>query len=138
MYIADMLSRTYLPTYNRSDQLCEYQIFRLDREDREDRVDRVYEEIGAINQMQYIHMSEATSQQVKKFTITDPSIQVLMVIGINGWAEMRQETPECIRAYWSSRDKLIVQDGIIYKGMRVIIPNSLRPQMIATSHSSLL
>jgi len=113
MYIVYMLSRAYLPTSNRSDQLCEYNIFRLDREDR------LYEEISTINQMEYIYMSEATSQQVKKCTITDPSLQVVMITVINGWPEMRQETPECIREYWTYIDELTVQDGIIYKGMRV-------------------
>ncbi|KAK2164877.1 hypothetical protein LSH36_58g22044 [Paralvinella palmiformis] len=113
MYIADMLSRAYLPNYNRSDQLCEYQIFRVGCEDR------LYEEISAINQMGYIPMSEVTSQQVKKCTITDPSLQVVMITVINGWPEMRQETPECIREYWTYIDELTVQDGIIYKGMRV-------------------
>jgi len=79
IYIVDMFSRAYLPTYNRSDELCEYQIFRLDRDDR------LIEEIGAINRIEYIHMSEATSQQVKKCTVTDPLLKVLMITVINGW-----------------------------------------------------
>ncbi|KAK2141335.1 hypothetical protein LSH36_1116g00008 [Paralvinella palmiformis] len=85
--------------------------------------------------MEYIYMSEATSQQVKKCTITDPSLQVLMITVINGRPKMRQERRKYIREYWTYRDELTVQYGIIYKGMRVIIPKYMRPQMIALSHS---
>ena len=42
----------------------------------------------------------------------------------------------CIREYWSYNKELTVQDGILYKEMKVIIRASMRPQMIAKAHSS--
>jgi len=42
----------------------------------------------------------------------------------------------CIREYWNYKKELTVQDGILYKEMKVIIRASMRPQMIAIVHSS--
>ena len=49
---------------------------------------------------------------------------------------MREAVPPCIRMYWGYRDEITAQNGIIYKGSRVIIPQSLRKQMLSRTHSS--
>ncbi|KAK2141001.1 hypothetical protein LSH36_1186g01025, partial [Paralvinella palmiformis] len=51
-------------------------------------------------------------QRRNKCTITQPSLQVLIIRVVNGWSEPRQE---CLREYWTYRDELTIQDGIIYK-----------------------
>ena len=44
--------------------------------------------------------------------------------------------PEQLSPYYSYRDELAVQDGLIFKGERVIIPLSLRKEMKEKIHSS--
>ena len=41
-----------------------------------------------------------------------------------------------IREYWAYRDELSAQNGVLFKGSRVIIPNSMRPEMLVRKHSS--
>ena len=55
---------------------------------------------------------------------------------IKGWPETRHETPHSIREYWSIRDELAVSDGIVYKGMKIVVPPSVRPEMLAQIHES--
>jgi len=38
--------------------------------------------------------------------------------------------------YWGYKDEITAQNGILYKGSRVIIPLSLRKQMLSRTHSS--
>ena len=55
---------------------------------------------------------------------------------MTGWPLTKEEVPVCIREYWNYKEELTVQDGVLYKGMKVIVPASMRSQMVARAHSS--
>ncbi|XP_022785990.1 uncharacterized protein K02A2.6-like [Stylophora pistillata] len=131
MYIADMLSRAYLPAdHSQHENIPEYQIFQLSQEQLS------FQEIANINQVDYMRLSEGTHQQIKQCTITDATLQSLMNMIMTGLPLAKEEIPVCIREYWNYKEELTVQDGVLYKGMKVIVPASTRPQMIARAHSS--
>ena len=44
--------------------------------------------------------------------------------------------PHSVRQYWSVRDKLSVLEGIVYKGMRIVVPPSRRPEMLKQFHET--
>ena len=92
----------------------------------------MFHEIADNNQLDYIRLSEGTHQQIKQCTIADATLQNLMT----GWPLTKEEVPVCIREYWNYKKELTVQDGVLYKGIKVIVPASMRPQMIARAHSS--
>ena len=54
----------------------------------------------------------------------------------NGWPERKTQVPPNVRDYWPYRDELAVQDGIIYRGTRVLIPTAMRPPMLEKTHSA--
>ena len=53
-----------------------------------------------------------------------------------GWPETKQQVPHSIRQYWDTRDELAVLDGVIYRGMRTVVPPSMRPAMLETIHGT--
>ena len=53
---------------------------------------------------------------------------------LKGWPDTIEETPHCIRPYWTTKDELSVADGIIYKGMIIVVPPSMRSDMLAQIH----
>ena len=55
---------------------------------------------------------------------------------LKGWPDSKQEVPHSIREFWRSRDELSVADGIVYKGLRIVVPPSMRPGMLAQIHAS--
>ena len=55
---------------------------------------------------------------------------------LRGWPEERTEVPAQITPYFSVRDELSIQDGVIYRGQRIIIPTSLRSDMKHKLHAS--
>ena len=131
MYIADMLSRAYLSADNsQHESIPEYQIFQLSQEQL------LFQEIADINQLDYMRLSEGTHQQIKQCTTADATLQSLKNTITTGWPLTKEEVPVCIREYWNYKEELTVQDGILYKGMKVIVPAFMRPQMIARAHSS--
>ena len=57
----------------------------------------------------------------------DTALQVLKTTILTGWPETKEEVPMIIREYWAYRDELTVQNRVLFKGPRVIIPKSMRP-----------
>ena len=133
MYISDMLSRAYLPAKTRNQTETPYHIFLAQQEEQEN---KLYHEIEEVNQPAHMNLKEGTQEQIQKATQTDPVMQELASTVLLGWPEARQHVSPAIRAYWNYRDELTVFDGIIYKGMKVVIPKVLRKVMVEKAHSS--
>ncbi len=76
------------------------------------------------------------NQQIKQCTVADAALQSLMNTIMTGWPQTKEEFPVCSHKYCNYKEKLIVQGRVLFKGMKVIVPNSMRPQMIARVHSS--
>ena len=55
---------------------------------------------------------------------------------MKGWPSDKRDVPLCIQEYWPYRDELTTQNGIVYRGKRVIIPEEMRPQMLQRAHAS--
>jgi hypothetical protein len=55
---------------------------------------------------------------------------------IKGWPEERSELPEQLTPFFSYRDELVVQDALIFKANRVVVPQKLRAEMMTKIHSS--
>ena len=53
-----------------------------------------------------------------------------------GWPVKKEEIPAEIWTYFHLKEELTIQDGIIFKGNRVIVPAALRPLMAKKVHSS--
>ena len=51
-----------------------------------------------------------------------------------GWPRHRWDCEPMIRQYWPIRDELHVIQGVVYAGERVIIPNSIRSEMLQKRH----
>ena len=65
----------------------------------------------------------------------DDHLQKLKNI-IAGWPDSKDEINAELKLYWAYRDELAVLDGIILKGRCIIIPNSLRQQVLNQLHTN--
>ena len=55
---------------------------------------------------------------------------------IAGWHDTKDKLHADLRPYWSYWDELMVIDGIILKGRHIVIPNSLRQQVLSQLHTN--
>lgn len=69
-------------------------------------------------------------------TSSDEELQAVIKLILQGWPEHRHQVPVLASAYWEHRDSLGTYDGIVYRGERICIPQSLRGEMLKTLHSS--
>ena len=57
-----------------------------------------------------------------------------MVIS-KGWLKKRSSLAPNLQPYWNYRDELTIEDGILMKGQKIIIPTSLKQQYIDKIHA---
>ncbi|KAF7643789.1 hypothetical protein LDENG_00233150 [Lucifuga dentata] len=53
-----------------------------------------------------------------------------------GWPEHRRDVPISAQPYWDSRSLLSVYDGIVYKGLHIVVLPTLRQHMLGLIHQS--
>ena len=69
-------------------------------------------------------------------TQEDPELKQLRKMIISGWPETKAELAHNVGAYWDYRDELSTYNGIVYKGNRIVIPTSMRKDMLKRIHKS--
>ena len=107
MFLADTLSRAYLPSGA-----------------------QIESEFETINMMNYLPISEARLLQIQRETEQDESLQFLKAVIQHGWPENKSTLPLLASPYFDMRDELSVQDGLIFKGERVVVPKAARSGLL--------
>ena len=51
----------------------------------------------------------------------------------NGWPQDICDLPQKIQPYWTFHEELTIEDSLLLKGTRIIVPNTLCPEMIQLS-----
>ena len=84
----------------------------------------------------YSQLNASTTRltQIREETAKDDTLAILRDIIAQGWPERRKDCPECLHGYWNYRDELGIEDGIILKGSRIVIPQSLRAEVLEQLH----
>ena len=106
MFIADFLSRAYLEDVTSSDS-CDY-----------------------ISQIAHLLIRGERLRKIQNASKSDSTLQRIADIIAQGWPEDRKDlSPEAIR-YFHFRDELNVQDGLIFKGSRIVIPAEMKRNFV--------
>ena len=92
--------------------------------------------VEALNPFDSLTVSSERLAQLQKVTEEDPVLQTVKTTVLVGWPEQRSETPIQNREYWICREDIFLHNGILFKSQRIIIPKSLRPEIISRSHAS--
>ena len=61
---------------------------------------------------------------------------MLMNTILNGWLSVKQDCPQHFLSFWQVRDELSVAEGLIMRGSRIVVPQSLRMDMLVKFHES--
>ncbi|KAL5017694.1 hypothetical protein ScPMuIL_005222, partial [Solemya velum] len=79
---------------------------------------------------------DARLDEIREATLGDANLQTVIDFVLEGWPEIKRETPSCALPYYDFRDTLSHVDGILLKGEAVVIPDKLRSSMKARLHSA--
>jgi len=120
LYVTDTLSRVAVNDPTLID-IQQAEVFRL--------------ELAEMN-LKPSQVTADTLQRIRTETSKDPAMAALYETVMNGWPDERKEVPEPLRLYWSYRDEISAYDGVLYKSHQVIVPTSLRPEMLKKIHKA--
>ena len=80
--------------------------------------------------------TDAKLEEVRKATSEDTTKRLLQTTIQTGWPDKISETRAEFKAFWTYRDELSKADGILIKGEKILIPQSLRSDMLNRIHST--
>ena len=115
MFLADTLSRAFLPEVSKSEFV---------------------HGLEQIDHKTWLPVSDARWQQIVHAASDDPTFQQLRSVIKDGWPNNKSDLPHCLQAYYDIRDELTVQGELVFKGQRLVVPMALRKEMMAESHAS--
>ena len=110
MFLADTLSRAFLPAGKQDEN-----------------------EFETINMMKYLPVSEGRLLLIEQDTKADESLHVLKAVIQKGWPEHKSNVPGIISPYFNMPDEMSIQDGLIFKGERVVVPRASRSELLRYS-----
>ena len=73
-----------------------------------------------VNMLERISISEPKYTELQQKTANEFHELYAMIQA--RWPETKRQVPHSIREYWESRDELAVLDGVIYRGMKIVVP----------------
>ena len=63
--------------------------------------------------------------QIREETSKDATVQLLTKYIRNGWPTDQKKLPKELHPYWNYQDELSIEDGILLKSYRILIPYTL-------------
>ena len=113
MYLADTLSRAYLPSTKNTQG-----------------------DFEMVNALKILPVPQEKHDEILKHTSEHEVLQLLKVVTLTGWPAEKKDLPAVLNPCYSYRDELAVYDGLIFRGERLVIPKALRYQTMKQLHSS--
>ena len=114
MFLADTLSRAYIHGVNQE---------WVDDEDD-------------VKEAEYIPVTERRLLELRSATKEDRSMQQLQQVIVEGWLEDKIHLDPEVRPYFSMRNEMTVQDGLIFRGNRVVVLMIQRTVLKEKLHST--
>ena len=79
-------------------------------------------------------VSKARLQELRPATQSDPTLHSLTKTIYEGWPQSRKDCPEQLLDFWSFRQEISEEDGLLYKNQRLTVPQSERLETLKVLH----
>ncbi|XP_064621114.1 uncharacterized protein K02A2.6-like [Lineus longissimus] len=116
MFLADTLSRAFVSDTNPQDLF-------------DDKI-----EVNLLNIAS--HISDAKLEEFKSATDADPTLQSLKNTVMQGWPDDKQDVPLELTPYFPYRDEITLADNLLLKGDRLVVPETLRANLLKRIHET--
>ncbi len=71
---------------------------------------------------------------IKQAVTADGQMTILKQTILDGWPDMRSKCHKSVLEYWNHRDELSVEADLIFRGHKLVIPQSQRQELLAAVH----
>jgi transposase InsO family protein len=95
-----------------------------------------HEDKIGINLVDKIRLANDTLGRFRDATSLGETSMIVMEYVIKGWPSEREQTDEIAREYWSFKEELSVEDGLLFKSDRIVVPRTLRAEVLDDIHGA--
>jgi transposase InsO family protein len=81
-------------------------------------------------------MSSSKLQQFQAATEADTDLSQMLTYAKSQWPDRRSSVPHGVHKYWNLRNDITEEAGVLFFGDRIIVPPSLRQEMLSLIHES--
>ena len=127
MHIADLLSRTATDGVAR---MTDADIMAVEK------VEAAFQDAANTNVVEFINFSDERFKIVAQATKEDRTLCKLTRILMDGWPERKEELDDDLHQYYALKQELSLQQGVIFKSDRILVPRNLRKQFIEKLHAA--
>ena len=86
--------------------------------------------------MNSLSVTDRKKEQIKKGYEDDTDMCALKYIIMSGWPKEQTNCSKCVQlSYWNYRDEMTVQNGLILKGTRIVIPKKMKLNILERLHT---
>ena len=121
-FIADTLSRAYQQKPDDVQNVVGKEDFSIQLEE--------------VNLVEEVSIADERLHDLKRATAADPTLQKIRLYVENGWPISRHGITPDVSPYYSFRNELSYQQGLIFKFGRIVVPQMLREDLTSQLHSS--
>ena len=79
-------------------------------------------------------VSDAGLAKIRAETLKDVNLKAAMEYTIHGWPQYKEDVQQAARDFFIIRGELSLHDGLLVKGDRIVVPFSLRKQILERIH----
>ena len=87
-----------------------------------------------INRVDRLGLDNDTLSKFRVQTSANETSRVVMEYVLKGWPTAKDETDELAREYWSFGEELSVEDGLLFKSERIVVPSAMRAKVLDEIH----
>ena len=93
-------------------------------------------DLETVNFVEDLPISDSTLAKFQVETAKDESLQVLSQVIRAGWPTKTSMVPTSAQPFFKYRDEMTLQNGLIFKGTKIVVPESLHRCMLEETHKS--
>ena len=94
------------------------------------------EDVIGVNLVEELGLESSTLKIFKDSSSADETSRVVMEYVLKGWPSEKEQVDELAREYWNFREKLSVEDGMLFKSDRIVVPRPLRAEVLDEIHGA--
>ncbi|XP_032230541.2 uncharacterized protein K02A2.6-like [Nematostella vectensis] len=94
------------------------------------------EDVIGINLIENLGIENSTLKKFRDASSNDETSRVVMEYVLEGWPEDKDQVDELAREYWNYKEELSVEDGLLFKSDRIVVPRSMRAEVLEDIHGA--
>ena len=94
------------------------------------------EDVIGVHLIEDIGLEHSTLQRFKEVSSKDETTRVVMEYVLTGWPTEKEQVDELAKEYWAYKEELSVEDGLLFKSDRIVVPRALRAEVLEDIHGA--